>query len=155
MALARLRRRVASAEFLGVYSLAGYDLRFHKIGQDGSAKCDAYRTGDSGHAVDGVVFDIDPAEVAALDRVEGVGSGYERASVRLIDKANDSLEAFTYFATRINTALRPFSWYAHHVLVGARSAGLSSPYIARIEAVVTVKDLDEEREARELRIHGV
>ena len=52
-------------------------LEFHKVGRDGSAKCDAFETGNPDDSVIGVVFDIHTAEKNYLDQAEGLGVGYD------------------------------------------------------------------------------
>ena len=128
-------------------------MRFHKVGKDGSAKCDAFFTGSRSDVIQGVAFEIDRAEVEFLDRVEGRGNGYETKNVRVLN-ADTDLEAFTYVATEIDEALLPFAWYKNHVLAGAIGAGLSPGYVAWSEGVDTVKDPDQSREKRELAIHA-
>jgi gamma-glutamylcyclotransferase len=140
MSLKRLRQRVPSARKVGVFSLPGYQLRFHKVGKDGSAKCNAFFTGDQLDGVQGVVFTLDLNEIALLDTVEGLGRGYEKQHVRVLSASGDEVEAFTYIATNINDALLPFSWYRHHVLTGARDANLSPDYLAKIERVETIRE---------------
>ena len=79
----RLRERVPSAEPMGIASVAGYRLRFHKRSIDGSAKCNAFYTGNNANVVWGVVFDILQAEKANLDRAEGLSPKGYRDSSRL------------------------------------------------------------------------
>lgn len=153
MALNRLRKRVQSARLVGVYALKNHDLRFHKVGRDGSAKCDAFFTGSNSEAVKGVVFDIDPKDVITLDKAEGLGKGYKKKTMQVTNSAGHWLEVFMYVATNINDSLLSFSWYKHHVLVGAKSVGLPSGYIARIQSIKAIKDPDKAREQRELAVH--
>lgn len=47
MSLLRLWQRVPSAVRIGVFTLQGHQLRFHKLGKDGSGKCDAYQTNNT------------------------------------------------------------------------------------------------------------
>jgi gamma-glutamylcyclotransferase (GGCT)/AIG2-like uncharacterized protein YtfP len=150
---ARLRKRVSSACFIGVYKLRKYELRFHKSGKDGSAKCNAFHTGYEVNIVEGAVFELEVDEIIHLDRVEGLGVGYEKNSVEVFNINGDPLQAFTYLATDINDSLLPFSWYKNHVLVGAKSCGLSPGYIEKIMRVRDQEDRDKAREKRELAIH--
>ena len=152
MSLARLRHRISTVELLGTGRLVGHQLRFHKQGMDGSGKCDAFHTGHGDHAVHGVLFRIDAAGKAALDRFEGLGAGYEEKQVS-VSLGTTRVEAVTYFATLIGTALKPFDWYLEHVLVGAREAQLPAAYLARLERVDVQIDPDRERYAREVGIH--
>ena len=154
MSLARLRGRAPSAVSLGPHELRGHDLRFHKAGRDGSAKCDAFHTGREDDLVLGVLFDIDPADKALLDAAEGLGDGYEETVVTVVSTEGIPVAAMTYVATRIDANFRPYSWYLNHVLVGAREASMPANYIeSRIRAVEPVDDVDEARDAKERAIH--
>ena len=154
MSSKRLRARTPSARTLGVYTLPGFALRFHKVGKDGSGKCDAFRTGDDADQVIGVLYELDAADEAPLDRVEGLGWGYRKEQVRLIGKAGEEARAFTYCAIRVDPALVPFSWYMGHVLAGAREAGLPDEYTAALEQQRTMADPCAERHRAERAIHA-
>ena len=149
----RLGERLNSARRVGVCALAGHALRFHKVGRDGSAKCDAHPTGNGADQVWGVLYEIAKAEEAVLDRVEGLGVGYCKRQVKLTNVRGEASDAFTYCAIRINAALRPFYWYKRHVLEGAREAGLPGIYISAIERQPAVPDPCSGRERRELAIY--
>ncbi|MCH8538170.1 MAG: gamma-glutamylcyclotransferase [Alkalimonas sp.] len=154
MSLARLRQRVPSAERLGVYQLPGYQLRFHKASLDGSAKCDAFFTGDASHQVLGAVYKMDPSERPVLDKAESLGTGYNAKQVELHHADGHSIEALIYYAIRIRDDVIPYDWYKHHVLVGAREVALPQPYIQFIESVIAIPDPDRLRASREWAIHG-
>jgi hypothetical protein len=149
----RFCSRVPGAQHIGVFRLARYDLKFHKVGRDGSAKCDAHFTGNDEDYVLGVLWEMSMSSKAALDQIEGLGNGYAEAQVSV--HAQDlTRSALTYVATRIDADLKPFSWYVRHVLEGARAAGLPEDYVSALEAVATQRDLDAEREARELGVYS-
>lgn len=150
MATARLRERMPSAEPMGLATLPGHALRFHKRSVDGSGKCDAYAVEDD--EVVGVLFRFDPAERPALDKAEGVGSGYERVTVTVLNDNGNRRKVLTYLATpsHIDDQLKPYSWYKELVLAGAAEHGLPPGYIAeRIEAVKTSEDPNQERAAKQ------
>lgn len=149
----RLRVRTASARALGVAVLVGHRLEFHKVGRDGSAKCDAFGTGHPEDRVIGVVFDIEDAELPELDRAEGLGRGYDRTRVAVTSVTGDSVVVLTYCATRIDASLRPFHWYKEHVLRGAREHGLPGDYIEWIDAIGSIADPDAARHERELAVY--
>lgn len=153
MSLNRLKSRTPSAHRLGVFELPGHKLKFHKIGKDGSAKCNAFFTGIDGDIVEGVVFEIEPCEIVALDRAEGLGRGYDKLNVIVTNKQGVKLEVFLYFATNMDDTLFPFSWYKQHVIEGAKGAGLSDNYISEIMDIRTIHDQDSSRESRELKIY--
>lgn len=155
MSLSRLRERVPSAEPIGCFTLNEHDLRFHKSGKDGSGKCDAYFTSETGDVIYGVLFEIDSSDKPALDKAEGLGYGYDEKEVTVSANDGSSIKATTYVATNIDVSLKPYSWYVNHVLVGAREASLPSDYIeAKIASVETVEDSDKERDAKQRAIHS-
>ena len=152
MSLRRLQQRVPGVRLLGPARLPAHRLRFHKIGSDGSGKCDAFYTGQMADAIHGVLYHIDRSEKKVLDRIEGLGFGYDEKIVEL-EHGDQPLEAITYVATRIADDLKPFEWYLNHVLIGAREASLPQPYVADIERVVAIPDPNRKRHAREIAIH--
>ena len=68
-------------------------------------------------------------------------------------QAGRIVTACTYYATHIDPGLRPYHWYKHHVLSGARDHGLPELYLRRIEAVAAVADPQPERHRREMAIY--
>ena len=152
MSVTRLRDRVPSARFVAVAVLPAHRLRFHKVSNDGSGKCDAEETGNRADQVMGVVYEIADDERPALDRKEGLGSGYDVKEIE-VTTAQGNLTALMYFATQVDSARKPYLWYKEHVLIGARESGLLSEYIAQIEAVEAVEDPDRTRHERELAIY--
>lgn len=153
MSSARLRARTPSARSRGRHCLARHQLRFHKAGHDGSAKCDAWHTGDDSDRVWGVLYQLAAADKAVLDRIEGLGAGYEVKEVALTADDGAVCRAFTYYATAIEAGLRPFDWYLHHVLRGAREADLPAHYRAALERTPARADPDRGRAAREFALH--
>ena len=153
MSLARLQARVPSARHIGPAVLGGHLLRWHKIGSDGSGKCDALHTGDAHHQLPGVLFEIDPVHRKHLDVAEGLGHGYDAKWVDVRADCGADVGAFTYYALRIDVALQPYAWYKQHVLLGARESGLPPAHIHSIEGVGPVEDPDPERDRRERSIH--
>ncbi|MFE8070028.1 gamma-glutamylcyclotransferase family protein [Marinobacteraceae bacterium S3BR75-40.1] len=140
LSLARLRRRVPSARPLGIAELSGHRLQFHKAGGDGSAKCDAFHTGQAADVVLGRVYHIDPAEKYVLDRAESLGVGYEERQVDVRLNGDEVTNVFSYHALRINPRDYPYDWYRHHVEVGSLEAGLPEAYVEGIRAVPVKPD---------------
>lgn len=152
MSSRRLQARVPSARKVGTGVLEWHVLKFHKAGRvDGSAKCDACVSDDADHRVHGVVFDIAEHERASLDSVEG--PGYALKDIRVALESGEEVEAYMYYATDIDPALRPWHWYRHHVLSGALEHSLPEPYVKQIREVVVEEDPDRERHLRELAIY--
>ena len=144
----RLGERVPSAVPIGVACLTAHTLRFHKRGRDGSGKCDAWWTGAASDRVIGVVFRLAPVDVDRLDRIEGVGVGYDVSEVR-VGLTDGDTTAFTYRATAdaVDATLAPWEWYKALVLLGARHHRLPADYVERIEDVVARPDPDAARAA--------
>ena len=140
MSSLRLRLRTPSARALGIGRLPGHALRWHKLGRDGSGKCDIAESGEQVGGVWGVLYRIALAEKPILDRIEGLGIGYEEEEVR-VETEDGPVAALTYKAKpgRIDAQLRPLADYKRHVLLGAREHGLPMAYRRAIERVaVTV-----------------
>jgi hypothetical protein len=153
MSSRRLLKRVSCARFVTTAVLQGHQLRFHKRGRDGSAKCDAFETKGGNQAVRGVIYAIAESDKPLLDRIEGLGRGYEEKRVELATPMNEPISAFTYYATAIDSGLQPYHWYMHHVVTGALEYDLPLAYIEEIRQVASVDDPDPRRHALEMAIY--
>jgi len=89
----RLRERVPSACLFGSGYVNGRTLRFHKLGGDGSGKCDCHATGDPNDRLWGAVYEMDAHEKPDLDAVEG--PGYTAIEVE-VSLSSSRLTAYTY-----------------------------------------------------------
>lgn len=153
MSSKRLQHRVPSAKPVCVATLSEHRLQWHKKGSDNSAKCDAEHTGDENHFIMGVVYEMLESEKPELDRIEGLGNGYEQKVITIESKDGESISAITYYATHIENDLKAYHWYKEHVVRGAREHGLHHEYISFIDKTESVADEDEERHRRELMIY--
>lgn len=155
MSAARLTARIPSASALETGLLYEHTLAFHKPGRkDGTGKCDAHHTGALSDYLLGVIYRIDPDHRSSLDRIEGLGNGYTTKDVTVMSVSGKEIKAFTYIATNINNDLKPFHWYKHHVVHGARENNLPSDYIERILLVESIDDPDQDRVKSELSIYS-
>ena len=154
MSIKRIKARLPSVEKVGIFSLAQHKLAFHKKGDDGSAKADAYFTANSNDKIIGLVFRLTSSDIEILDKIEGVGAGYEQKQVTVFNEQNESLLALTYYATKIDSTLKPYPWYHHHVSIGATQASLPESYIESIESITTNQDPDAKRQQREMFIYN-
>ena len=84
MCAGRLQGRVPSATFIRIAKLTGHSFRFHKRSTDGSAKADAFETGNPSDFIWGVIFDIAEAQKPKLNDAEGLGHGYEEKSAAVL-----------------------------------------------------------------------
>jgi hypothetical protein len=151
MATARLRKRMPSCKPLGIATLPGHALRFHKRSTDKSGKCNAFANGND-NSVIGVLFSFDPAERAKLDEAEGVGGGYEHAMVTVINEKGRRRKVLTYLATPdyIDDSVKPYGWYKDFVLAGGREHGLPPEYIAEyIQSVEAIEDPNKTRDKKQ------
>ncbi len=144
----RLEFRVGRVRALGVGRLADYCLRWHKRSADGSGKCDIVPVADD--EVIGAVYELDASKLEVLDRIEGVGAGYERAEVRVVVDGR-TVTAAAYVATQVDDTLLPYDWYRHLVLAGARRHGLPEAYIVRLGEQRFQLDPDPRRAAEQRR----
>lgn len=152
MSRARLQSRVPNAELYAAGCiLRQHKLCFHKVGMDGSGKCDALFTGDATDSVEGVVYRIDAQGLAQLDRFEG--TGYDQKIVTIILPSGEPVDAITYCANTTDPTLIPFDWYRQHVLTGALEAGLSESTIRMLQALPEQFDRNRSRRDRELKIY--
>ncbi len=154
MSVARLKARLPEVVPIGRCTLEKHDLRFHKISQDGSAKCDAFFTNDPRDIVYGILFKIDSAQKALLDEFEGAGNGYDIKEVTVTQADGSSINAMTYVATIFGNSLKPYTWYKDHVRVGAEEGKLPADYIrTKILSINAVEDQDRKRNDHELSIY--
>ena len=140
----RLRARVPSATPVGPGRLPSYRLHFHKRSRDGSGKCNIVPAENS--LVHGVLFEVNPAELDALDEAEQRGRGYERRDLT-VRGPTSPVEAFAYVAqpAYVEDALLPYDWYRALVLAGAREHGLPPAYVDQLAAVRSYPDPDQDR----------
>ena len=153
MSAVRLQARTPSARSLGIHALPAHQLLFHKTGRDDSGKCNAFYTGQQQDTVIGILYQLDSAEKPALDKVEGLGWGYEIREVKVKNSSNIWLDCFTYSAIRMAEGLIPYDWYLHHVVTGASNARLPQDYIAGLAATPTKADPDQKRHALEMSLY--
>lgn len=136
----RLRERIAAARLVGTSFLKRYTLRFHKRGQDDSAKCTFTDCGQGMHVA---VYEIGARDREVLDRIEGAGKGYDVGDVDVPGFGR----CFTYVASRthIDDCLHPFDWYRDMVLLGCLWHAFPAGYCERVAAVPVVTDPDRRR----------
>ena len=150
MSAVRLRSRIPDAHKVGTAELIGYRLVFNKVGQDGSAKANAVRTGREEDVIWGVVYELPEDGMATLDQIEG--EGYQRRTLAVYRK-HQRLEVQSFIACRTDEHLLPFAWYVQHVLSGAMENNLPQRHIDFIADVKAVADTDTARAEREMQLH--
>ena len=153
MSLARIRARLPSAELLGLYQLSHHQLCFHKHGDDSSGKCDAFLTHRPSDKIFGALYQISFEEKVILDKIEGVGVGYDIREVLVTNYQGAEQAAYMYYATKIKNELKPYSWYLNHVLVGAQEIGVPQEYYQQLLSISAIDDPDRNRERQEFSVH--
>lgn len=147
----RLKDRVPSAHLITLATLSGYELRWHKVSQDRSGKCDVVQIDSPNSKVIGVVYEILISEKAALDEAEGLGNGYDQKQV-LLETVNGPLQAQTYYATKIDPSAVPYDWYKALVIAGAKQHKLPEGYISALEKIVAKIDANAQRAKKNFSI---
>lgn len=151
MSSPRLLSRVPSAHCLGVAYLVGYELKFHKPGHDNSAKCSIVRK--TGASTLGVVYEIPADQRYTLDRIEGLGYGYEARELNVELQSGRNLSAVAYIGTESDKTMKPYIWYRQHLVEGAREHGIAQQYIDKILCVEAVPDPNSARHSHEMSIY--
>ena len=158
MLVKKLKSRCSSAEKINPSEGSQHMIRkhrfsFHKKGADDSAKGDAEITDDTNDMVYGVLFSINDEQMGVLNKFEGLHYGYEKKVVNVIDeKSSNEIPAFIYYATDIDPTLKPYDWYKHQTVKGARDNGLPEEYVKEIESFESKTDEDEARKKREEKL---
>ncbi len=153
MLSARLRARCPSARLLGPAWAEGHCVRFEKRGMDGSGKA-ALIAADPDKAA-GVLYAMESADLAALDRFEGAGHGYDRVEDVTIRHGNRPARAMTYLACDPQPGLVPFDWYLALILAGARQHGFAASYLNRLGGHPWQADPDPDRPGRRAALQAL
>lgn len=150
----RLQERVPSAQFTDRALLPGHVLTFDKLApKSNSGKCGIIENKRGIESVCGVIFDITEEELPLLDKVEGVGNGYARTSVRTYAFDRDEyVDATTYIPTLRQPGIKPFCWYKALVIAGLEEHKFTDEYINRVREIETISDPDAERAKRHWRM---
>ena len=89
-----------------------------------------------------------------LDKIEGLGVGYNEKVVEVILENGKWIEAFVYYAMTIDPFVHPLHWYKEHVLRGAMENSLPEWYIEEIRKVVSNADTDTEHHKKEMSLYS-
>ena len=134
---ARLHESCPSARLEATARLPGYRLAFTRRSERWDGGVADIRP-DPGGEVQGVVWRIDSADGDALDRQEGVAASpprYRRIEVAVTTAEGGVVDCLAYQVAEPQAAhIAPSAAYLETMLRGARSAGLPTGYLARIEA---------------------
>lgn len=143
----RLRLRLPESRFLGTAEISGRSLYFHKRSRDGSGKCNIVPGNGRIYIA---IYEITSYERMVLDRIEGMGLGYNTETLMVPDFGY----CYTYVAapTHIDSRLRPYSWYKDLVLLGCEALQFPDAYVATIRSLSALDDPDRVRHASNMKI---
>ena len=118
--------------------LPGYRLDFNKIASSDPREGYANIVVDRSHCVEGVLYDIDDADLTKLDYFEGYPEHYDRTTIKVRPDNRSEVEATIYIAqsNRTKKGLKPSRKYLSHLL--AAKDILSKEYYKRLEAWQTL-----------------
>lgn len=140
----RLKDRIPSTESVGIVELSGFQLHFHKVGEDQSGKCNIIETNNHNDMVLCALYHMDISHKPILDRIEG--KGYTTREFQIVcDKKNYHCYAYVAEAHYVDEKIRPFNWYHSLVHLGAQYQQFPDDYLAQIEAVENIADHDPNR----------
>ena len=144
---ARLEARIGECALQGVALLKNASLRFHKVGNDASGKCDITIQDATAEGVWGVVYQISAAQKLQLDRFEALGSGYQIRELEVLIDERETLSVYTYQAMTeyIDPQVQPYDWYHELVVQGARFHGFPAAYQDRLQLIERLTDSDADR----------
>jgi gamma-glutamylcyclotransferase len=127
------RRRCPGAKALGPARLPGHRLAFTRYSRQrrgGSADVVA----DAASEVWGVLYEVDDACLASMDRVEGVPHAYRRETVAVSRADGEPIGATTYVANKAGE-FQPNDSYLKVILRGAKAHCLPAEYIRVLEEI--------------------
>lgn len=122
MSTPRLVQRVGEVRILGSARLEGYEHRFSKRGNDGTAKGNVERV--DGAVVWGVLYELAAEQ---LVRLRGFESGYRQVGFSISFNAAP-VHAVSFEALEIVRGLEPTPAYLSHYLEGMREHRLPPDY---------------------------
>jgi gamma-glutamylcyclotransferase (GGCT)/AIG2-like uncharacterized protein YtfP len=135
MAAGVMDRLCPGHRFLGAAQLCGHRLAFTRRSiRTGTGVADVLRA--EGHTVWGALYELDAADLAAIDAKEGNGWAYQRRRVRVrLGPDARELDAHVYAVIAPEaTEISPAPPYLLGLLDAARARGLPECYVAELAA---------------------
>ena len=142
----RLQARVPQARFVTTGRLQGWRFAFNVRSQDGSAKANALRSDQPGDLLSGVIYELDEAGKATLDRYEDVGGAYRIEHANALTK-HGLMEVYLYTGSETHyvEGLAPYDWYLGFILAGAMQHQLPETFITKLRSATAKNDPDHAR----------
>ena len=141
----RLTERVESSTLLGISHIPDRGFRFNKKSKDSSGKGNIVEVNEGIYVA---IYKLDNCDKAKLDRIEGVGSGYNEETLE-VPKFG---KCMTYVAdsSAVDDSWRPYSWYKHLVLLGCKYHAFPNNYVTLITSFDEMQDCNDKRHAKNM-----
>ncbi len=125
-----------TAQPIGVARLLGYRPCFATYSA-GSVQGGCNLEEAPGHEMWGLLYELTPEALDALDAVAGVDQGYyKKIDVTVTGKDGKPTPAMTYVIPQPGGPFRPAAAYTRPILIGARALELPKEYIAQLDKIV-------------------
>lgn len=136
MSIKRIKERIPNVSKIGIGKIKGYTITFFKKSKDGSGKATIIKAKEDSE-VWGVLFSISEKDKKKLDKIEGLGYGYNITNLDVYNENDEIIKAYAYIAEEnyINENLKPFDWYFNYVLNGAKENNLPFEYIEFLKLI--------------------
>ncbi len=136
----RVSERLSSSKLVGTSYIADRGFRFNKRSKDRSGKGNIVRAIEGVHVA---IYELDSREKSRLDKIEGLGHGYDE---EILDVPNyGKCSTYVADASAVDDILLPYSWYKLFVLLGCRYHEFPNEYIMRINNYGETTDSDYKR----------
>lgn len=148
---ARLKARCPSATPVGRAMLPGHSVAFAKESHvDGSAK--ATILPGAGQVATGVLFELNTLDQNVLDKIEGVGKGYDRLDEVEVVTGSARVSATTYIASAPGCDVPPWDWYVALMIAGALEHRLPGTLLSGWRAHRRASDPELDRPVRQVAL---
>lgn len=140
MSTAYIHDYCPSAKFVMRASLPNYHIEFRRFSTDLKGGISSIIEAP-GELVQGVLFDIDSAELDALDILEDVPKGlYVRETFRVLGEDGNWHQGDLYRVANPSGPYRPAKQYVQWMVDGAREQGIDADYTAKLEELLQSLD---------------
>jgi gamma-glutamylcyclotransferase (GGCT)/AIG2-like uncharacterized protein YtfP len=144
MSLAQMADRCPASPRVGIGKLDGHRLVFPRFSTKRKCGAASIEPCPDEH-VWGVIYDMDPADLIALDGYEGYNpqrafelNNYNRKQVRILRDREDPVECLTYVATVQPGEFFPSVHYHGLIHSGAIENGIPDAYVQKLVQIPTL-----------------
>jgi len=147
MLTSRLQTRCQSAVPVMIAHAPDHSVAFHKPSVDKSGKATLVTSDGTASAAAGVVFEILMSELTKLDNCE---RGYSRDNSFSVTSLHtgECIQAYTYFAEKLQSDLKPYDWYLALVIAGLYQHDLGEDHASGLREIEFDVDSQTNRATR-------